>query len=225
MTTVYRALRRRGAGQVGFTLVELLAVVAILAVLTGAAIPMIGNQRRSSAFQQTRANLETAVGVLNSYMISTYGNMPNLSIHCLKGTGSDYSSCMFPADLGGDTAGEKISKPTPAAAVDSVVFKPKSTFEKSADVELLYVPCSVNHSASSVAPCTDSDPAGATARNFDVYAYDAKMSSDIRYLLYKSQTGKYYAAYTAPRSGCITDTGAADPGIGISGSGEYLCEI
>lgn len=235
MKMVYRALRRRANQQSGFTLVELLAVIAMLAILAAAATPMILNQRRSSALQQTKSDLQTMVAVMNAYMVSNYGEMPNVKITCKNkdsaGGASGTGSCQFPCNPSGGcgtaetveiytgTSGSTTSS-TDTSALSSAKYGPIETVDKSKDVELVYAPCYFYHSASSLTPCDASNWAQPTTRNFDVYAYNNNMSPAIKAVLYKSKTGKYYTVRNQDASGAIPSGCQAD-----GGSNEVICEL
>lgn len=58
----------RGARR-GFTFVELLAVVLILAVLAGVAIPMYINSRRSAAARACKANIRAVASAQSAYYL------------------------------------------------------------------------------------------------------------------------------------------------------------
>ncbi len=234
MPLKHKVLPRKAGRQAGFTLVELLAVIAIMTILAAASMPMIINQRRSSALQETRGDLQTMVAVMNSYMVSNYGEMPNVKITCkdkssaTSGTGS----CQFPCNPGGScgSAAETVevytgtsgstSTATTGSSASTAKYGPIETVDKSKNVKLVYAPCYFNHSGSSLTPCDSSGWAQPTTRNFDVYAYNVNMAPSIKALLYKSKTGKYYkvlkvSATDAVPSGCQAD----------SGSNEVICEL
>lgn len=59
---------KRGARR-GFTFVELLAVVLILAVLAGVAIPMYINSRRSAAARACKANIRAIASAESAYYL------------------------------------------------------------------------------------------------------------------------------------------------------------
>lgn len=69
----------RGARR-GFTFVELLAVVLILAVLAGVAIPMYINSRRSAAARACKANIRAIASAESAYYLrnSNWATMANL---------------------------------------------------------------------------------------------------------------------------------------------------
>lgn len=236
MPMKHKALRRRASGQTGFTLVELLAVIAIMSVLAAASMPMIINQRRSSALQETRGDLQTMVAVMNSYMVSNYGEMPNVKITCKDqasaGSGTGTGSCQFPCNPGGScgSAAETVeiyagtsgstSTAVSGSAVSTAQYGPIETVDKSKNVKLVYAPCYFNHSGSSLTPCDASNWAQPTTRNFDVYAYNEHMAPSIKALLYKSKTGKYYKVLNANPADPIPSGCQGD-----SGSGEVICEL
>lgn len=57
----------------GFSLVELLAVVLILAVLAGVAVPVYLNQRKKSADRACQANITAIAKAESMYMLSNAG--------------------------------------------------------------------------------------------------------------------------------------------------------
>lgn len=69
-------LRHTRSSQTGFTLVELLTVIAILGILAGILIPVVGKVR-AAARQSTCANNLRQVGIaLNAYIADNRGSLP-----------------------------------------------------------------------------------------------------------------------------------------------------
>lgn len=236
MPSMCTVLHRRANRQTGFTLVELLAVIAIMAVLAAASMPMIINQRRSSALQETRGDLQTMVATMNSYMVSNYGEMPNVKITCNDkasvSSDSGTGSCQFPCNPGGScgSSAETVevytgtsgstSTATSGSTVSSAKYGPIETLDKSKNVKIVYAPCYFNHEGSSLTPCDASNWAQPTTRNFDVYAYNVNMAPSIKALLYKSKTGKYYKVLNVSTADAVPSGCQAD-----SGSNEVICEL
>jgi type IV pilus assembly protein PilA len=72
-------LYRNGADR-GFSLVELLAVVLVLAVLAGIAIPLYINTRKSSAARACKANIAAIAAAESTWAVrnGSYGTMAQL---------------------------------------------------------------------------------------------------------------------------------------------------
>lgn len=78
----------------GFTLVELIVVIAIIAILTAVLIPVIGNytaDANKAADEQTKKEIETSVGIELSEMGTkgikfTAGTVPTITITIVKDT-------------------------------------------------------------------------------------------------------------------------------------------
>lgn len=192
-----KTTQQRKRGERGFTLIELLVVVVIGGILAAMTIPSIANQRRSAAFTQTRQSLESAVDVVNSYMASTYGKVPNLRLECAQ----DSDTCTFPcnSDLGTCGTGTTTSwnASTDKDSVKKTNYAPVNTFDKSNDVAIVYEPCYFSHS-SECAVGTDVYNLS-TVSGFVVYATNPKMdSTSADFLMYKSMTGKYYSGHGTP---------------------------
>ena len=236
MPLKHKVLPRKAGRQAGFTLVELLAVIAIMTILAAASMPMIINQRRSSALQETRDDLQTMVATMNSYMVSNYGEMPNVKITCNDkasvSSASGTGSCQFPCNPGGScgSSAETVevytgtsgstSTATSGSTVSSAKYGPIETLDKSKNVKIVYAPCYFNHKGSSLTPCDASNWAQPTTRNFDVYAYNVNMAPSIKALLYKSKTGKYYKVLNVSTADAVPSGCQAD-----SGSNEVICEL
>ena len=78
MNKILRKQSRRG-----FSLVELLAVVLVLAVLAAVAIPLYTSQRQSAAGRACKANLASIASALSAYALRN-GGYPDTGIATLK---------------------------------------------------------------------------------------------------------------------------------------------
>ena len=72
--------RNRNGAARGFSLVELLAVVLILAVLAGVAVPLYINTRKTSAARACKANIAAIAAAESTYAVrnGSYGTMAQL---------------------------------------------------------------------------------------------------------------------------------------------------
>ena len=64
----------------GFSLVELLAVVLVLAVLAAVAIPLYTSQRKSAAGRACKASEAAIVSAANGYALRNGANPPTLAV-------------------------------------------------------------------------------------------------------------------------------------------------
>src|SRR5688572_28819211 len=74
-----RFVRRRGAGRKprGFTLLELLIVIAIVAVLLGLLLGIAGQLRKAARSTACLSNLRQIVGGFQHYAANNNGRLPN----------------------------------------------------------------------------------------------------------------------------------------------------
>ena len=70
---------RKTRNQRGFSLVELLAVVLVLAVLAGVAIPLYTSQRKSAAGRACKASQAAIISAANGYALRNNANPPALA--------------------------------------------------------------------------------------------------------------------------------------------------
>jgi prepilin-type N-terminal cleavage/methylation domain-containing protein/prepilin-type processing-associated H-X9-DG protein len=76
----------------GFTLVELLVVIGIIAVLIGILLPVISRARSAANQAACMANLRTLGQLLNNYAVEFRGSMPYGRYYGLVGSGSNLSN-------------------------------------------------------------------------------------------------------------------------------------
>ncbi len=72
-----RVERRRRPRRAGFTLIEVLLVVAILGVIAAAVVPALLGRQQAAYEQQTRTNIKNLQSVLMMYALDHDGTFPN----------------------------------------------------------------------------------------------------------------------------------------------------
>jgi prepilin-type N-terminal cleavage/methylation domain-containing protein len=90
-----RSWRDNSPKQKGFTLVELMIVIAIIGILAGIAIPQIGNMTRKAHEAGTKGNLATMRAALSIYYGDTEGTSPTDDLASLT-LGSKYLNRIYP---------------------------------------------------------------------------------------------------------------------------------
>lgn len=73
------AVRRRAARRRGFTLLEVLIVVAIIGVIAAMVVPRLIGQQRQAQIDITKAALKQAESAINLYAKDHFGNYPKAS--------------------------------------------------------------------------------------------------------------------------------------------------
>lgn len=79
MTLDMRIIMQRMIGQKGFTLVELIVVMAILAILAAIAIPKYNQVTNNAKNNATQANMRTIVSAVELYQAANSGSLPTAS--------------------------------------------------------------------------------------------------------------------------------------------------
>lgn len=78
---------KKGYRKSGFTLIEMLVVIAIIAVLVAIVVPTVSSSTTKAKAAADGANLRSILGVLNVKLMDTNGNIEN----ALDGT--DFPAC------------------------------------------------------------------------------------------------------------------------------------
>lgn len=95
------AMRRRG-----FTMIELLVVILILAILMAVALPLYLRAVRDSQRQTCRSNMQTIANACQAYKVRSASHAYPTAVSDLVGTSNDYdlqAAPRCPTDSGTDT--------------------------------------------------------------------------------------------------------------------------
>jgi prepilin-type N-terminal cleavage/methylation domain-containing protein len=65
-----------GASRAGFSLIELIVVITIMAVLSGVLVPVVGEQLKRARDARRLSDLKTAVNAIDAYLVDT-GTLPD----------------------------------------------------------------------------------------------------------------------------------------------------
>jgi type IV pilus assembly protein PilA len=76
---------KKSRNQKGFTLVELMVVVAIIGILSAIAVPVYRNVTEKAERSAVEANLRTIDGAIIMYQANNSGTDPTEDIRCLEG--------------------------------------------------------------------------------------------------------------------------------------------
>jgi prepilin-type N-terminal cleavage/methylation domain-containing protein len=136
-TRVNRLDWLRPAGRVGFTLVELLVVVAIIGLLAALLLPVLARAKEAAKVAKVKAELY-GLGLALEMYAEDHGKVPPTRINCNTDMATHW--CQFPVELAEEGYVAKGSQPGMAAAMEDL-FNPGHTYKYAAPG-----PCFLNDS-------------------------------------------------------------------------------
>ena len=122
-------MRSTGQQSLGFTLVELLVVISIIAILAGLLLPAMARAKEKARVTKVHVELYGVGLALEMYSDDNAGKLPPVRVNC----NSDLSShwCQFPVELAEQRYLPKSDRPGMAACMEDI-FNPGHTYKYAA---------------------------------------------------------------------------------------------
>lgn len=126
-----RLAARQGENkQGGFTLIELMVVVMIIAILVGIAIPAFLGARKRAQDTASKSNLRNGLGTAQTIFTDNQAYLPVADVGTVQGMvtklGAEEPSLTFVANTADSTSAKTISVLTSGATLDTIVLASKS---------------------------------------------------------------------------------------------------
>ena len=125
-----QAIQRRQAArqgedkQGGFTLIELMVVVMIIAILVGIAIPAFLGARKRAQDTASKSNLRNGLGTAQTIFTDNQAYLATAAM--VTALGQEEPSLTFQADTVASTSAKQISLATSGSTLDTIILASKS---------------------------------------------------------------------------------------------------